>query len=422
MRWRGRLWWLAVTGIAWILAAPAMAQQVRDYYPRDRSLSVTERPHPELDPLGLPAGSFLIFPTLTAGIGYDDNIYALPDHPVGDWIATIGGDVALRSRWSHHAVNVHAGAVRHQYLSRDRESTTDYDLGADGRLDIGNGDIALSAQHARMTQSRSDVDAPNGNVRPIRFHRNVVAVSGEQEFGRLKIAGDADWQRFRYADARSATGAILGQKYRDRDETTQTLRIDYATGPRLAFYVAGSANQRAYRRDPTGAPSRNSHGFTIEGGADFDITNLVRGHVQVGYLSQTASARGWSTHGVSGRGKVEWYATPLLTVTLEGGRRIADSAEFDAPAYLATDVTGRIDYELLRSLVISASGGIEWDRFQASDQRARRTQASLSARYRMGRLLELDGSFEHLNQSASGAPGLRGFTDNRLMLTLLLRK
>lgn len=413
---------LAVLAGASIVAAPAMAQTERDYYPRDRSLSVIERQHPAFDPLGLPVGSFLVFPSITAGITYDDNIYALPDDKISDSIATVAADIAMNSTWSRNAASLHAGAVRNQFLRAGSQSTTDYDLGADGRLDIGDGNLALSAATARLTQSRSAVDAPNAAVRPIRYNRSLMTTSGEQEFGRVRIAASLDWRRYRFDDAHTAAGQLLDQSFRNRDVTSEDVRIDYALSPRIALYVDGAANQRDYQIVPLQGPPRNSHGYTIEAGADFDITNVIRGHVQFGYLSQQGRGGTWNASGFSGRGKVEWFATPLITVTLAAGHSIEDSAELDTPAYMATSADATIDYELLRNLVITARGGMEWDRFQATGQRARRVRESVGARYRMGRNVVLEANWQHLEQTASGAPGLRGFDNNRLMLTLRLQK
>lgn len=408
--------------LAIMIATPALAQVQRDYYPRDRTLSVTERPHPELDPLGLPLGSFVLWPTATAGIIYDDNIYALPHGGPSDEIGTLAADFDLKSTWSRNAVGLHGGIQRNAYFRHGSESSTDYDLGADGRLDVGNGNIALAAETARFTQSRSDVDAPNAAVKPIRYNRSLAMIDAEQELGRIRLAGGAQWRRYRFDDAFTAAGQRLDQTFRNRDVTTEQLKVDYALSPRIALYVEGSANQRSYDIRPVGAPARDSHGYTIEGGADFDITNLVRGHVQLGYLSQTGKSGLWSAHGLSGRGKVEWFATPLVTVTIEGAREIEDSAEFDTPAYRSTSITARADYELLRSLILNASAGLEWDHFQATGQRARRTKAEIGARYRIGRNIVLDGALQHLSQGASGAPGLTRFSDNRLMLTLRFQK
>jgi len=419
---RGRLWLVAFTaGCTVAVVAPAQDDE-RSYYPRDTSMSVTERQHPELDPHGLPVGSFLLLPSITTGIVYDDNVYASSTDRTSDGIATIAVDFDLKSTWSRNAAALHAGIDREQYINAGNQSTTNYHLGADGRLDVGDGNVALSAETARFTQSRSDVDAPNAAVKPIRYQRTVAVLSGEQEFGRLRVSALADWRRYRFDDARTATGTLLDQSFRNRDVTTGDLRVDYALSPRIAVYVDGAVNQRSYQIRTLGAPSRDSHGYTIEAGADFDLTNLARGHVQFGYLSQTGKSGVWSAQGFSGRGKVEWFATPLVTVTFEGGRTVQDSAELDTPAYVSTDIGARIDYELLRNLIITARATAEWDRFKTTGQRARRTLESLGARYRMNRNFVLEAGYQHLSQRPSGNPGLADFSDNRLMLTLRLQK
>ena len=413
---------LAAVAVTGLFAAPAWAQTERDYYPRDHSLSVIERPHPAFDPLGLPIGGFLLLPSVTTGIVYDDNIYALPKDGVSDEVATFSADLDVTSTWSRNAAALHAGVDRNQYLRAGDQSTTDYHLGADGRLDLGDGALSVTTETARFTQSRSDVDAPGAAVKPIRYNRTLATIDGDQEFGRVKLSGQVDWRRFRFDDAFTAAGQRLDQSFRNRDVISEELKADYAISPRIAVYVDGVVNQRPYSNQPIGEPIRDSHGYTIEGGADFDLTNLVRGHLQFGYLSQTGQSGLWSAHGLSGRGKIEWFATPLITVTIEGGRTIEDSAELDTPAYRSTSLDARADYELLRNLIISATAGVEWDRFQATDQRARRTQETLSARYRIGRTVVLDAAYQHLSQTASGSPGLSGFGDNRLMLTLRLQK
>lgn len=410
------------TAVVALALATSAGGQERDYYPRDRSVSVSERPHPELEPLGIPLGGFVLLPSATAEIAYDDNVYALPDRGPSDEIATFATGIDIKSTWSRNAASLRADVTRNQYLRAGNQSTTDYDLGADGRLDMGDGYVGASAATARLTQSRTDVDAQSAAARPIRYQRSLATVDAEQEFGRARLQGGVEWRRYRFDDAFTVAGQRLPQAFRDRDVFAERLRADYAISPALAIYIEGSVNQRSYDIRPAGAPARDSHGYTIEAGTDFDITNLVRGHVQLGYLSQDARSGLWSAHGLSGRGTVEWFATPLVTVTIEGTRTIEDSAELDTPAYRATSIDLRADYELLRSVVVSATGGLEWDRFQTTGQRARRTRASLSARYRIGRNIVVDGAYQHLSQAVSGAPGLIRFADNRLMLTLRFQK
>lgn len=407
--------------VAWSNAAYAQTLQERPFEDRQRDpdLAVATRSHPELEPLEIRIGTIILDPSLELGVQYDSNIYALERQPVSDVIATIDAVLSARTDWSRHGLTADVALLRRQYVRRDTESTTDYQLNAGGRLDAERGHLDIAADTARHTQARSEVDAPGAAARPIRYQTTGIAAVGEYPFGPLTTRAGIDWHRYRFDDARTIDGTPLPQRFRDRDVVTGLVRADLTINPALALYVSATGNQRTYRPGSTG---RDSAGYTIEAGADFDITRQVRGHVQAGYLSQRGTAGRWTARGVSGRGKVEWFAMPVLTLTVEGGRSVEDSSDTDAAAYLRSDIDLRADYELLRSLILSAEAGYTWDRFQGSDSRARRPRIAASAQYRMGRHLVYQLRYQHLAQHASGVIGLRRFHDDQIMLTVQLRR
>ena len=66
--------WLAFAGtVCAPLLAGAQQQQSDD---PDPNITVVERPRPELDPLGIRAGSFFIFPSISLSGTYDSNVLA----------------------------------------------------------------------------------------------------------------------------------------------------------------------------------------------------------------------------------------------------------------------------------------------------------------------------------------------------------
>ncbi|MGU3316926.1 outer membrane beta-barrel protein [Sphingomonas sp. M6A6_1c] len=389
---------------------------------RDPDLSVADRLHPELVPSNVRLGSFVATPSLDLGIQHDSNIYALERDPVADVIATASGAFAIRSDWRRHSADLSASISQRQYFKADSESTTDWRLNAGGRLDVDGGTLAAMLDGARQTEARSVVDAPGAADRPVRYHRTGGSLIGERPFGDLTARIGGDWHRYRFEDARTTEGIPLQQSFRNRDIASGFARLDLAVSPAFAVYLDGTVNRRSYGNHARGLLDRDSTGYTIEAGTDFDITRLMRGHVQGGYLSQRGAARRWVARGISGRGRVEWFPKPVLTVTVEGGRRIEDSAQTDTPAYLTTDVAARLDFELLRSLILTCGGSYTWDTFQGLDRRARRSQMSVGARYRMGRRATWDLGYQRLDQHAPLTSGLRNFTDGRLILSVRLQR
>ena len=101
------------------LAQTASEQLVRDQLavvrPRlDRGETVTNRSRPELDPLGMRAGSFLIYPRLGLQETYNDNIFAVESDEQDDFITLVRPQLDVRSDWTNHAVDLRAGAIDFQ--------------------------------------------------------------------------------------------------------------------------------------------------------------------------------------------------------------------------------------------------------------------------------------------------------------------
>ena len=105
------------TGLACGFGAPASAQVAPEYYylpdlfgeEIPRGETVRNRPRPELDALGLHLGGFYVFPSLTNGISYNDNVFAADNNEEGDFLYTLEPQVAVRSDWNRHAVGLAAG-------------------------------------------------------------------------------------------------------------------------------------------------------------------------------------------------------------------------------------------------------------------------------------------------------------------------
>lgn len=88
-----------------------------------RGDTVASRARPELDPLGIRAGAFLIFPELAIDEIYNDNIFAENNDETDDFITSIQPEVTIESDWSRHALAI-AGAATSASTPRTATRTT----------------------------------------------------------------------------------------------------------------------------------------------------------------------------------------------------------------------------------------------------------------------------------------------------------
>ena len=75
-----------------------------------RGAGVLDRPKPELEPLGVRAGGFLIFPKVELGTSYDDNVFATENNEEGDFLFQVLPTVTVESDFNRHLLSFSAGA------------------------------------------------------------------------------------------------------------------------------------------------------------------------------------------------------------------------------------------------------------------------------------------------------------------------
>jgi hypothetical protein len=411
-------------------AAPALAQ-VQQYeapesnFARDRNVSVRERPRPDYQAGGINLGGFTALARTDVGIEYNDNIFATETGKIDDFIVNVSPSVNLRSNWSRNALNLFARGNHREFLDNGDESTTDVQGGANGYADAGSARLDYGVDYGRFAEPRTSTTAARAARSPIKY-RVLNSYAGlTQEFNRLRLAGRVDYRKFNYRNGRDVTNAIVFQDDRDRDLLIASARADYAVTPDTAVFLAGTYNKRDYDLDPPFpgvTVNRDSDGIDVGAGASFDLSNLARGEVQVGYFRQEYEAPGFSnSNGLSVRALVEWFPTQLTTVTLTGNRGVEDAAIAGSPSFISTGASLQIDHELLRNLILTARGGYTDDDYRGIDRQDKRFLGYAGANFLFNRNLGLTLAYEYLDQSSSGAQALADYKVNRLMATVALQ-
>src|SRR5215469_2734086 len=101
-----------------------------------RSQTVTDRPRPLFDPLGVWLEEFWLYPRLELDESYNDNIFATSSGTKSDFITDLKPRLDLVSNFGQHAFNVSAGADLGWYASHSSENYQDAFSSASGRYDI----------------------------------------------------------------------------------------------------------------------------------------------------------------------------------------------------------------------------------------------------------------------------------------------
>ncbi len=414
---------LAAAGAAGALPALAMAQTDTSPFSRDRNVSVTERPRPAYDALGIRLDSFLVYPKVEATVSHLDNVFATATNEVSDTVATVGPSVRAVSQWSRHELQINANANIFKYDKVSSQDNASYSVSGSGRIDVQRGvSLSPSVSFSHLVEPRTSAEAPDLPAEGIEYDQTVLDFFAEHESGLVRFEGRVSARQSEYENVRLQSGAVFDTSYRDNTSVEAQARVAYAVSPALSFYVAGIANRWNFD-NPSTDIGRDSEGYQVVVGSNFDISRLARGEVQVGYLNQSFSdSRAGDVDGVAVKGTVEYFPTQLITLTASAERAVRATGVIGAAAALHSQASIQADYELFRNVVLSARVLKAQDDYRGNDRKDDVTGVMLGGQYLVNRNLGVNVIFNRDEQDSSGLQRGRTFTADRLQFGLVLQR
>ena len=415
---------LFLAGAAAVLLPGWAHAQSASYFDRSNNTGVLNRPRPDYQAQGVQAGGFTIFPSLTISPEYDDNIFASDKGKVSDEVTLIAPAVSARSDWARDEVDAYARLTSDVYASQSGESTTDYQFGANGRLDILSQDnVSGGVNYGHFTESRTAENTVEDSSSPVQYQSYGGNLSTLQVLNRLRFSESVGVSRFDFENTTSFNGQFLSQAYRNDTNVFASGRADYALSPELALSLAESFSDTIYDQKPPAALlDRDFTSSETTIGADFDINRLVRGQIQVGYLHDSyTSAVFKPVSGPAAHARVEYFLSGLTTITANIDRSVLDSADPTSSSDVQSVGGLRVDHELLRNVILSGQGSYETDMFQGIDRTDHRVSFSASGTYLINRHLGLTGAYSFLDETSDGSARITPYTVNVISLSLVLQ-
>ncbi|MGN6209299.1 outer membrane beta-barrel protein [Asticcacaulis sp.] len=412
---------LVVLSVALLAANAAHAQDSN--FARDRNIAVTERIPPEYEPRGLRWGVFDVAPSLDVDVNSNDNIYYAPANEVSDTYSAITPRVRITSDWGRHQMTASLRSTFMNYADNDNLNTTSWEAALAGRLDIhGRSNLFAGINYSDAFEALYDPSAQTvatNLAKPIEYKATVANAGFVAEGNRLRFVGQVVLTDLKYEDAITLGGVVIPQGDRDLTQVNYSGRADYALSPDTSIYAIWVGNKRDYK---DAAINRDSDGYDAAVGASFDLTNLIRGEAQIGYQEQTYDNPAFpKVDGVSFAANVQYFPTQLLTVWANTARTIQETPQFGASSYTSTASQIGADYELLRTLVLSASYGYTTDEYNGVDRTDDRTNLWLGAKYLVNRHVVIRGGYTHSENKSKGNGAIPGYKDNALRVSLGLQ-
>jgi hypothetical protein len=405
-----RLLVLAAGATASLLAYGAHSQEP------DPNVSVTARPRPDFDPLGIRAGGFLIFPSVSVDGTYDDNVFATDEDEEDDFIFTFRPRIDVRSNFPRHSLNWTLQTDVGRYVDNTDENFWDYGTTLAGRLDITRRNrLVGSARVARGHEERDDPEDPGVEVEdePVEFNEFGATLGFEQDFNRfnVRVLGTADRRDFDEDDP------DVPEDDRDRTLYGGRLRTGYFISPRINAFLEGGYRREVRDTSEEGTPplKRDNNVYDARVGTSIDITGLLFGEVSVGWSLQEFDESDLdSENGLVYGAGLTWNPTRLTSLRLDGNGGFEPSDV--GSSNLQNRIALRVDHELLRNVLIGGQVAYRRDDFQDTGRVDNRFDVGPDITYLLNRYLSVGAGYTFTTRDSDDSD--REFTRNLVTLRL----
>jgi hypothetical protein len=296
--------------------------------------------------LGIPLGSFRLYPTLDIRAGYDTNVFAQPaGNATGSAYEAIRPSLDVRSDWNNHMLNFGAYGAFGFYNSATSQNYQNFGFNTDGRLDIQRDwNLSASAAFTGTTEAFGSPDVTQSQA-PSVVYAVPLSLSMFQRFNRLYYQATLGATALRYSDYSQLNTNALPAGSRDRNEFGETLRTGYELYDGFDLWVQGGLNQRSYLQYTNVAgQQRDSNGWSVAGGSTLDLGGVSKLEGFVGYSQQNYVNQGITTGAVTFGLGGTWNGYQPLIVRPFVVRSINETQFTNYQDYVSTTIGAEFNY------------------------------------------------------------------------------
>jgi hypothetical protein len=386
--------------------------------------TVTSRPRPDFEPLGVPVGNFFWFPRGEVDEDFNSNIFATQS-PTSDWITVLqpGFDLLQNSPPELPAINLHASAAALFYAKNPSQNAATGLFSLDGRLPVdANSGFYGNAQFAHSYIPRTSPNSPGNAAQPVTYNQYTASAGYAQTGLRLGYEADLAMQDTQYNAVPLFGGGLLPQSAGDTITPQASLRVSYEFVPDYLGYIRASGTVFDYTHPSLTGINFNSTVYRVDAGLQILPRHLIYGEIYAGYLIQVFNSSALaSTSAPDFGGRLIWNVTNLTTFSFNGLRTFETTNPATSgigAGYLASSVTASVDHELRYDLLLNANAGYENDSYQGISRNDNAFTAGASLRYLMSRNLYLGGSYTYQQRTSSGSAAGIPYSQSIVMLQL----
>ena len=406
---------LRLIGLAALLAPNSSFAQSREPFevepsgPLLRADVAGSRQPSGTEAIGVQVGSALVRPTATVRAEADSNVLNRSSDERGDVFVVLAPAVTATLDSGRSTVVLRAEAAVARFASLNSQNSETFALEANGSLKISR-NTALFARlsYDHKVEPRASAGGAQIEGSPAEYTQLEAQLAARTEIDDLRLTLSVSGNRRSYEDIHTSAGIIADQSFRDAETLAVAMKAEYAI-PAGAVLFAQGFYSWTDSINPNPCCDRSASGGHLLGGFRADLTNLISAEAAVGYMVRTYDSAIYKDYkGLIWRGRLQWYPTPLVSLSLASDRQIANSSLPSVSGVVVDTITFQTFYEMRRNLNLIATLSRTSENYREAQTTTRGTVVGIEARYVSSPLLTTGIFARYRTRESSGTLPLRG--------------
>jgi hypothetical protein len=353
---------------------------------------------------GVPVGGGTLYPSVTAGAFFDDNVFATNSNRMSDWAFFERPELSWVRQGPNYTFAADGFVEGREYVRFSSEDQINGGIGAGFTVMPDNDTQILGSAryiHSHLDRGASEtvVTTPAGSqllsstfAHPVSYDEGLESIALNKRYGNwwtsLGAAGlEIEYQNptigSMFGPALVAAGTPVDLSYADGAITSENGRLGRVIAPLTSVFVEAAANQRNWN-----IGYFDSDGYRVDGGVLFEqgTDARVKGEFWLGYMNQIYS--GATMQNISTwtyKVALSAVLTPDVTAVVEGQREAKEAAlglAALADGTLGTSATtctldvavcvstiesvmgGRLDYRIMPNVVVGGGAVYLQDQYE----------------------------------------------------------
>jgi hypothetical protein len=371
--------------------------------------------------LGTPVGAFIVYPSLTLGTEYNDNIFATDGDEEDDIIFRIRPQVLVASDWDNHSLQFLGEGNFARYVDNTSEDTNGFRFLSDGRVDILRDTFAtLNAGVTQTFEERGSADDVNGEE-PTKELTYGGGAGFFHTFNRVWLELNGSVVKRDFSDVDAAGGGQINQDDRDRIEYSSSQRVGYDFNPDIGAFLQTTFARTSYNdsSDDFG-DSRDSIDYSLSGGLRLDVTDLIFGDVFAGVTRSEFDDSAFDTETTWNiGGNLTWLVTELTTANFSAARTWEETTVEGSSTALTTTAGVNVNHSLTDDVSLDGFFNYTREEFEGTNRVDDTYSLGPGVNYLMNRFLHWRLNYTY-TQRESDAVG-EDYIENLILLTARLQ-